>query len=258
MMTVNSNSLTRLKKLVLGKDTTAWVMSGLHKLATGLHSITGWLRTEGTSGGHLVQVLPHVQRGPPALKFVPTATCPGTGHHWAEPGSELFVPCLQVSMDTDENSPKPLLLQDEQTQLCQLLLTAELLQSFHYLDGPSLDSLQYVHVSLLLGGPELDPAIQMWPHQSWGEGKDHLLWSDGNALPNAARNTVCLLSGRSTWLTCVQEHCWLMFMCPSGPPGPFLQSCSPVRTLTVFSKYLLIYKEGILHDFSKLLKFNVH
>lgn len=154
--------------------------------------------------------------------------------------------------------PEPPLLQDEQTQLFQLLLTAEVLQSFHYLDGPSFDSLQHVHVSLLSEGPELDSAIQMWPDQSWGEGKDHLLWSDDNALQNAARNTVCLLRGRGILLTCVQEHCWLMFVCPSGPPGPSLQSSSPLRTPTVFSKYLLIYKKGILHDFSKLLKFNLH
>ncbi|KAJ7397499.1 hypothetical protein BTVI_135130 [Pitangus sulphuratus] len=37
----------------------------------------------------------------------------------------------------------------------------EMLQSLSHLNGLSLDSLQCVHVSLILGRPELDPALQM-------------------------------------------------------------------------------------------------
>ena len=40
-------------------------------------------------------------------------------------------------------------------------LSLLLLQTLHYFTGPSLDLLQYVHVSLLLEIPEADPARQM-------------------------------------------------------------------------------------------------
>ena len=43
----------------------------------------------------------------------------------------------------------------------------------------SLDSLQYVHISCT-GSPELDPALQVWPHQSWEGGKNHLPLPAGN------------------------------------------------------------------------------
>jgi len=49
-----------------------------------------------------------------------------------------------------------------------------MLQSLHCLGGPLLDSLQYVHDALVLGTPGLDPALQVWPHQCWAEGKDLL------------------------------------------------------------------------------------
>lgn len=36
-----------------------------------------------------------------------------------------------------------------------------------------ISQLQYVHVPLILGRPAPDTALQMWPHQCRGEGKDH-------------------------------------------------------------------------------------
>lgn len=43
---------------------------------------------------------------------------------------------------------------------------------------------QLLHVSLLLGTPNLDPEFHMWPHQCYIEGKDHLSQPDGNTLPH--------------------------------------------------------------------------
>jgi len=47
-----------------------------------------------------------------------------------------------------------------------------MLQVLNPLCDPALDSLHYVHVSLVLRSPELDPALQVWPHQciSFGKG----------------------------------------------------------------------------------------
>ena len=59
-------------------------------------------------------------------------------------------------MDTDDILLRTPLLQTEQSQLSQPLLTGEVLQSLHHLGGPLLDSLQYVQVSLVLTSPELE------------------------------------------------------------------------------------------------------
>lgn len=45
-------------------------------------------------------------------------------------------------------------------------------------------TLQYVHVSLILGSPEVDPALQVWPDQCWVEGKHHLPQPAGNIHPD--------------------------------------------------------------------------
>lgn len=56
------------------------------------------------------------------------------------------------------------LLQADPSQLSQLSLTGEVLQTLHLLGGPALDSFQYVPVSLVLGGPELKIVLQVQPH----------------------------------------------------------------------------------------------
>jgi len=70
---------------------------------------------------------------------------------------------FQVFLDS-EISTKPPLLQVEKSQLSQPLLMGKLLE-FLDLCGYILASFQYVHVSLVLGGPELDTVFQIWPHQ---------------------------------------------------------------------------------------------
>ena len=67
--------------------------------------------------------------------------------------------CLCTSM----RSPQPSLLQVKQSRLSQPFLIGEMLQSLHHLRGILLDSRQCVHVSLVLGSPELDPVLQAWP-----------------------------------------------------------------------------------------------
>jgi len=68
---------------------------------------------------------------------------------------------------------------------------------------------------------ELDTVLQMWHHQSWLEGKGHLSWPAGDTLSDTAKNTISLLSSKSTLLThgqlCVYE----------GTPEPFISSYFP-------------------------------
>jgi len=60
--------------------------------------------------------------------------------------------------------PEPPLLQMEQPQLSQPLLTAAMLQFFDHLGSPPLGSFQCAQV---LGGPTLDTAPHVQPHQCW-------------------------------------------------------------------------------------------
>lgn len=62
--------------------------------------------------------------------------------------------------------PRSSPLQDEQFQLSQPL-PEEMLQTFNHSCDPSLCSFQYVHISLVLGTPELDSGPQLWPQQCW-------------------------------------------------------------------------------------------
>lgn len=66
--------------------------------------------------------------------------------------------------------PEPPLLQAEQSQLSQPLFP-----SLDHLGVPLLESSQYVWVCLALGSPELDPVLQVQPHQCRVEGKDSSL-----------------------------------------------------------------------------------
>lgn len=52
-------------------------------------------------------MLPGIWTEPPESQFVHFAFCPGTGHHWKEPGSFLFATSLQVLIDIYEILPEP-------------------------------------------------------------------------------------------------------------------------------------------------------
>lgn len=105
-----------------------------------------------------------------------TASCPVTGHGWEESGSIFFISLHQIIYTHWEDpSLKPSFLQADNFQLSQLLLVRQMFQFLNYLCDPLLDSLQYVHVPLLLGSPEVDIVLQLWSHQGSGEEKYHPL-----------------------------------------------------------------------------------
>lgn len=57
--------------------------------------------------------------------------------------------------------------------LHQSLFAYHLVHAPYKLGEPTLDSLQYVHIFLVLGSPKLDPALQMWPHKCCVDGNNH-------------------------------------------------------------------------------------
>lgn len=88
-------------------------------------------------------------------------------------------------------SSEPHLLQAEHPQLSQPLLTGGVLLSLHHLNGPLLDSLQYVLVCLALGSPELESYQSVSPVMSSG----------GNLTFLALMKIV-------KWLFCINFFCY--------------------------------------------------
>lgn len=96
--------------------------------------------------------------------------------------------------------------------------------SISHISLSSCNSLQSISVLHVLVSPELDPALQMWPHQWWAEEKDPLPWPAGNAFHNAAWDALGLVSCKGTLLAPVQLE---------EPLDPFLKSCFPASLSTV-------------------------
>ena len=63
-----------------------------------------------------------------------------------------------------------------------------------------MSSLQYVHISLVLGRPDLDTTLQMWLRQCWIERMYHLPWLSGNNFPQAVQEAVSCLCCMATLL----------------------------------------------------------
>lgn len=69
-------------------------------------------------------------------------------------------------------SLEPFLLQSRQPESSQPLLVRQMLQVLNHLCDSSLDSMQYVYISLVLGIPGPYTTFLTYPHQCWIEGKD--------------------------------------------------------------------------------------
>ena len=88
--------------------------------------------------------------------------------------------------------PRSLLFSRLNSPNSQPFLTAEVLQpSDHLCDHPK-DSLQQVHVSPVLGAPELDAVLQVGSHHCGAEGQNALPRPTGHAAgdADAARGAV--------------------------------------------------------------------
>lgn len=99
------------------------------------------------------EVFPDIKRQPPMLQFGPIVSSPVPGHRWKEPPSYLhhsfkylcaWMRCPWVSLPWVKKS-----------QLSQPVLIWEVYWSFKHLCSPLMDCLQYVHVCLVWGSPEL-------------------------------------------------------------------------------------------------------
>lgn len=135
---------------------------------------------------HKEKVFPDIQKEPAGSQFMPIT---------------LFPPSLQVFKHISKIPLSLLSGQGSFASLSQLFLTAETIQSLPSSSlNLSLNSLQYVHVFLVLGSPEVGTPLQLWPHHCWVEGKD-LPHPTGSTSPSAAKDTSNLLGCKGCYGT---------------------------------------------------------
>ncbi|KAK4818207.1 hypothetical protein QYF61_008697 [Mycteria americana] len=108
----------------------------------------------------------------------------------------------------------------KQPQLPQPLLIRLLLQTLHRLRCPSLDTLQHLNVSLVVGGPKLNTVFEVRPHQCRVQGHDHFPSPAGHAIFDTSQDAIGFLGHLGTLPAHIQaavnQHpqvllCWAAF-----------------------------------------------
>ncbi|KAK4829663.1 hypothetical protein QYF61_005956 [Mycteria americana] len=105
---------------------------------------------------------------------------------------------LSAAVESDEVSPQPPFLQAEQPQVPQPLPISLVLQTLPQLRCPSLDTLQPLNVSLGVGGPKLNTAFEVRPHQCRVQGHDHCPSPAGHSMSDTSQDAIGLLGHLGT------------------------------------------------------------
>ncbi|KAK4829130.1 hypothetical protein QYF61_002209 [Mycteria americana] len=92
----------------------------------------------------------------------------------------------------------------KQPQFPQLLLIRLLLQTLHQLRCPSLDTLQHLKVSLVVGGPKLNTVFEVRPHQCRVQGHDHFPSPAGHTIFDTSQDAIGFLGRLGTLLAHIQ------------------------------------------------------
>lgn len=197
----------------------------------------------------------------PVFQFALIALPPATGQHWEESGSVFFTPPHQIFIYT-EKIPLSILSSQGSPSTWQML------QVLHHLHGPLLDSLQHVHLSLVLRSPGLDTNLQMCLTSA--EQRTKIISPDLLATPflMQSRELMAFLAARAhCWLTDtvlstqlfdnkqIPWHTNCIFPCPSCNSYHHLSQRSCVHfkqnDVLYFSKHILLHVEpyGTLYSF---------
>ncbi|RMC01172.1 hypothetical protein DUI87_22263 [Hirundo rustica rustica] len=117
--------------------------------------------------------------------------------------SQLAKTTLQEVVESDKVSESPL-LQAKQPQFPQSFLTGFVFQAPHQPRCPPLDVLKDLNVPPKLRGPELDTALEVWPHQCRVQGKNDLPGPAGHPIPDPGQDAIGPLGHLGTLLAHVQ------------------------------------------------------
>ncbi|KAK4810824.1 hypothetical protein QYF61_008796 [Mycteria americana] len=102
----------------------------------------------------------------------------------------------------------------------QLLLIRLVLQTLHQLLCPSLDTLQHLNVSLVVGGPKLNTVFEVRPHQCRVQGHNHFPSPAGHTIFDTSQDSIGFLGHLGTLLAHIQAAvnqqpqvllCWAAF-----------------------------------------------
>ncbi|KAK4807435.1 hypothetical protein QYF61_001986 [Mycteria americana] len=96
-------------------------------------------------------------------------------------------------VESEEVSPQPPFLQAEQAQGPQPLPISLVLQTLPQLRCPSLGTLQYLNIPLVVGGPKLNTVFEVQPHQCRVQGHDHFPSPAGHAIFDTSQDAIGLL-----------------------------------------------------------------
>ncbi|KAK4810562.1 hypothetical protein QYF61_004525 [Mycteria americana] len=147
---------------------------------------------------------PNIQSKPPLAQIEAISSCPITCYLGEETDPHLATTSFQVVVESIKVSPQPPFLQAKQSQLPQPLLIRLLLQTLHQLRCPSLDTLQHLNVSLVVGGPKLNTVFKVRPHQCRVQGRDHFPSPAGHAIFDTSQDAIGFLGRLGTLLAHIQ------------------------------------------------------
>ncbi|KAK4809817.1 LOW QUALITY PROTEIN: hypothetical protein QYF61_014285 [Mycteria americana] len=144
---------------------------------------------------------PNIQSKPPLAQLEAISSRPIT----CDLGEETDPTSLQPPFRPfDEVSPQPPFLQAKQSQLPQPLLIRLLLQTLPQLRCPSLHTLQYLNIPLVVGGPKLNTVFEVRPHQCRVQGHNHFPSPAGHTTPDTSQDAIGLLGHLGTLLAHIQ------------------------------------------------------
>ncbi|KAK4828640.1 hypothetical protein QYF61_000288 [Mycteria americana] len=131
---------------------------------------------------------PNIQSKPPLAHLEAISSCPITCYLGEEMDPHLSTTSFQA----------------KQSQLPQPLLIRLLLQTLHQLRCPSLDTLQHLNIPLVVGGPKLNTAFEVRPHQCRVQGHNHFPSPAGHAIFDTSQDAIGLLGHLGTLLAHIQ------------------------------------------------------
>ncbi|KAK4827707.1 LOW QUALITY PROTEIN: hypothetical protein QYF61_020985 [Mycteria americana] len=135
---------------------------------------------------------PNIQSKPPLAQLEAISSCPITCYLGEETDPYLSTTSFQVVEENDKVSPQPPFLQAKQSQLPQPLLIR---LTLHQLRCPSLHTLQYLNIPLVVGGPKLNTVF---------EGHDHFPSPAGHAIFDTSQDAIGFLGRLGTLLAHIQ------------------------------------------------------
>ncbi|KAK4810920.1 hypothetical protein QYF61_013328 [Mycteria americana] len=133
---------------------------------------------------------PNIQSKPPLAQLEAISSCPITCYLGEETDPHLSTTSFQA----------------KQSQLPQPLLIRLVLQTLHQLRCPSLHTLQYLNIPLVVGGPKLNTVFKVQPHQCRVQGHNHNHFPSpaGHAIFDTSQDAIGFLGHLGTLLAHIQ------------------------------------------------------